>query len=61
MTLDELGVRLLRAVPADTDDGHPSCIFPCELLDRGSLKVATDSTGSPEPQRNGLLGEGTVE
>ena len=61
MARDKLGVRLLRAVPADTDDGHPSCVFLCELLDRGSLKVAADSTGGPEPQCNGALDERIVE
>lgn len=53
MTLDKIGVRVLRAVPADADNGHSSVVFPGELLDRGSFKVATDSTGCPEPQSDG--------
>ena len=53
MTLDEIGVRVLRAVPSDADNGHSCVVFPGELLDRGSFKVATDSTGRPEPQSDG--------
>ena len=52
VAFDEAEVCVLGAVPTDTDNGDSSRKFLRDLLDRGSFKVTTGSTGSPEPEGN---------
>ncbi len=57
MTINEVEVRIVVAVPGNTDNANLSAELFADLLDRGGFSIARASTRRPKPKNHWAFGE----
>jgi hypothetical protein len=57
MTINEVEVRIVGAVPGNTNNANLSAELFADLLDRGGFSIASASTRCPKPKRHWAFGE----
>ena len=58
MTINEVEVRIVVAVPGNTDNANLSAELFADLLDRGGFSITSASTRRPKPKSHWAFGEG---
>ena len=57
MTINEVEVRIVVAVPGNTDNANFAAELFADLLDRGGFSIASASTRCPKPENHWAFGE----
>ena len=57
MTINEVEVRIVVAIPGNTDNANLSAELFADLLDRGGFSIASASTRCPKPENHWAFGE----
>lgn len=57
MSINEIEVRTIGAIPSHADDADLAAELFADLLDRGGFLITCSSTRRPKPKGHGAFGE----